>query len=190
LFTIAILFCELNLERFDKIRTSILKQKTKVQIVTILFLTGSLATGLKYEYQWSFSGVNLNQVQDYAAVQKWAREYSPLDSYFFTDGATPFYSWRTYSERPGVYPNMVWSLYNYPEFVNEHNKKWKQWWRNSIQTGRSDFIGQWDTNFFCNSRNLLGTDFIVRNFQQQKLDFPIIFSNSHYLVHKVVCNGE
>jgi hypothetical protein len=188
--TISVLFFELTFARVDKIRKRILKQKTKAQVVVLLFLTGSLATGLKYEYQWSFSGVNLSQVQDYAAVQKWARENTPIDSYYFTDGSTPFFSWRTYSERPGVYPNMVWSLYNYPEFINEHNIEWKQWWKNSIQTGQSDFIGQWDTNFFCKSRSLLGTDYIVRNFEQQKLDFPIIFSNSHFIVHKVVCNGE
>jgi len=36
----------------------------------------------------------------------------------------------------------------------------------------------------------LGTDYIVRNLQQQKLDFPVIFSNSHFLIHKVVCSGE
>ena len=190
LLTISIFLLKLTFWKIDKAQIIMLKQKIKAQILILLFLTGSLAAGLKYEYQWSFNGVNLNQVKDYAAVQKWARKYSPSDSYFFTDGATPFFSWRTYSERPGVYPNMVWSLYNYPEFINEHNIQWKQWWRSSIQTGQSDFIGQWDTNFFCKSRNLLGTDYIVRNFQQQKLDFPIVYSNSHFLVYKVVCNGE
>jgi hypothetical protein len=185
-----IFFFEFIFDRADTLQTRLLKQKTKAQIVILLFLTGSLSAGLKYEYQWSFNGVDLYQVQNYAAVQRWAREHTPSDSYYFTDDATPFYSWRTYSERPGVYPNMVWSLYNYPEFINDHNLEWKAWWKNSIETGQADFVGQWDTNFFCKSRNLLGTDYVVRNFQQQKLNFPIVFSNSHFLVYKVVCNGE
>ena len=183
-----VFFFELASHKIMQLRIRIKRQTRKVQIILLLFLTGTLAMGLKYQYPLTFSLVPLVEVEDYADVQNWARGNTAVGSYFFFEGAAPFYSWRTYSQRPAVHPDMVFSLYNYPKFIAERNLEWEKWWESSLKSGKSNLVGERSTNFFCLSREFLNTEYIVRSFKQEKLNFPIVYSNSHYLIYKAACD--
>lgn len=155
--------------------------------VALVFVLAS-KTGMQYQMQWSFNGVEVSRVDSYAATQVWARDSTAPGSVFFIDGAMPpYYTWRTLSERPVSNPNPIWSFYNYPKYADKHNSERNLFWENQLKSGTLDFAGQWNESYFCLSKELMNISYVVQNTEQKALKFPIAFTNEHFIVYKVSC---
>jgi len=163
------------------------KSKLTHLFIAIVFVASS-RTGMQYQTQWSFNGVNVSTVDNYAEAQIWARDNTAKDSVFFIDGAMPpYYTWRTLSERPVSNPNPIWSFYNYPKYANEHNQRRELFWNSQLKIKTLAYAGQWNENYFCLSKNLMNISYVVQSTKQKTLTFPRAFVNEDFIVFKVVC---
>jgi hypothetical protein len=145
-------------------------------------------TGMEYQLPWSYNGVKLEKITSYTEAQTWARTETPENSIFFIDGSMPpYYTWRTLSERPVSNPNPIWSLYNYPKYVDDYNKSRDLFWSRSLSTNKLDYYGQWDEKYFCLSQDLMKISYVVQNLDQPDLSFPIVYKNDFFQIFKVEC---
>ncbi len=172
----------LNLSK-KKFRTDLL-----TAIVMIFVIIVGQQSGMKDQYQWSFGGKSLKEVSDYRDAQLWAKRNTSQSSVFFIDGSfPPYYVWRTLSERAVANPNPIWSLYNYPTYVDAFNAKRNAYWENAIKIGQVKFAGDWGVGYFCSSNALYSIDYVVRVKSQKDLPFPVVYANDSFKIEKVVC---
>lgn len=156
-------------------------------VLVLVFVTAS-KTGMQYQSQWSFNGVNVSVVDSYSKAQIWARDSTKKGSVFFIDGAMPpYYTWRTLSQRPVSNPNPIWSLYNYPKYADEHNMKREIFWDLNIKNKTLDYYGQWNEKYFCLSKQLMNISYVVQNRKQKLLEFPTSYANRDFIIYKVTC---
>ena len=164
------------------------KANSDFKAISFLFLLViSLNNGLNYQKQWSYDGVPIEKVQDFADMQVWSKNNTSEFSNFYLEGASPFSSWRTFSERPRVNPNINWTLYNYPDYAFKHNLYLQNWWKKQIAEKQLEFYGQWNEVFICNSRDMFHTDYVLRSHEQEPMNFPLVYKNNSFKMHKVVC---
>ena len=157
-------------------------------LVLVLVFVMASKTGMQYQTQWSFNGVNVSVVDSYSEAQIWARDFTKKDSVFFIDGAMPpYYTWRTLSQRPVSNPNPIWSLYDYPKYADEHNLKREIFWDSNVKNGSLDYYGQWNEKYFCLSKQLMNISYVVQNRKQKSLEFPISYANKDFIIYKVSC---
>ena len=157
--------------------------------VSISFIVIASKLGMDYQLPFSYGGSNITKVISYTEAQIWARGNTPETSIFFIDGSLPgSYAWRTLSERPVSNPNLIFSFYNYPSYVDEFNKDREDFWISNLKAENFNYYGQWNENFFCLSQDLNMVSFVVQNFNQKPLFFPVVYRNRDFLIYKVKCD--
>jgi hypothetical protein len=169
----------------------LLQSLSKVIVYVFLIPVFIFATkdGMEYQIQWSFNGASNSKVLSYANAQIWAKTNTAEDSVFFIDGSMPpFYTWRTLSQRPTSNPNPIWSLYNYPVYAHEFNLNRRAFWAKNLSNSKLDYYGQWDEKYFCLGQDLMKISYVVQNYDQKPLSFPIAYENIDFIIYKVRCS--
>lgn len=165
-----------------------IKSRNDLRVISLLLLSVIILTnGLRYQSQWSYDGVAVSQVHDFADMQLWAKNNTLENSNFYLEGASSFTSWRTLSQRPRVNPNINWSMYNYPDYAFQHNQKLQNWWNEQIADKKLLFYGQWNDKFICNSYPLFHTNYVLQSYKQESMDFPLVYKNESFKMYRVVC---
>jgi hypothetical protein len=143
---------------------------------------------MSYQRPFSFNGVEVAKVDSYVDAQEWARFNTTPESVFFIDGAMlPYYSWRTYSQRPISNPSQIWSLYNYPKYAAEFNGKRNKFWSDNVENGSIKSKGEINEAYFCLSQPLMRIKYVVRSAISEKMNFPLAYTNDFFDIYKVKC---
>jgi hypothetical protein len=167
--------------------TRISQTKTSHYILIFSIVTANI-TGMSYQRQFSFNGVDVAKVDSYVDAQKWARFNTTPESVFFIDGAMlPYYSWRTYSQRPISNPSQIWSLYNYPKYAAEFNDKRNKFWSDNVENGGLKSKGEINEAYFCLSQPLMHIKYVVRSAISEKMNFPLAYANDFFDIYEVKC---